>query len=127
MTLNCFEHKMQFQKLVNLYETTFDDKDSPRFVTKKWIEVYDQSENSYNFHKGIRIKTPMPRSDLCDFSDAYIVVKGVISITNPDAAKRNKVVAFKSNVPFINCMPKINGVQIENTEDLELQVNLHFS
>ena len=40
MTLNCFEHKMQFQKLVNLYETTFDDKDSPRFVTKKWIEVY---------------------------------------------------------------------------------------
>ena len=127
MTLNCFEHKMQFQKLVSLYETTFDDKDSPRFVTKKWIEVYDQSGGNYNVNKEIRIKTSMLRSDLCDFSDAYIVVKGVISITNPDAAKRNKVVAFKSNVPFINCMPKINGVQIDNTEDLELQVNLHFS
>ena len=31
---------MQFQKIVNFYETTFDDKNSPRFVTKKWIEVY---------------------------------------------------------------------------------------
>ena len=55
---------------------TSDDKDLRRFVTKKWIEVYDQSEKNYNFNKEIRIKTPMLRSDLCDFSDAYIVVKG---------------------------------------------------
>ena len=54
---------------------TSDDKNLPRIVTKKWIEVYDQSEKNYNANKEIRIITSM-RSDLCDFSDAYIVVKG---------------------------------------------------
>ena len=48
----------------------FDDKDLPTFVTKKWIEVYDQSEKNYSINKEIRIKTPMLRSDLSDFSDA---------------------------------------------------------
>ena len=76
---------------------------------KKWTEVYDQSERNCNFNKEIRIKTPMLRSDLCDFSDAYIVVKGIIGVINLDNAKRNKVVAFK-NTPFINCISKINGV-----------------
>ena len=46
---------------------TSDDKDLPRFATKKWIEVYDQSEKNYNVNKEIVIKTPMLRSDLCDF------------------------------------------------------------
>ena len=66
---------MKFQKIANFLDTTSDDKDLPRFVTKKWIEVYDQSEGNYNVNKEIRIKTSMLRSDLCDFSDAYIVVK----------------------------------------------------
>ena len=54
------------------------EKDLPRFVTKKWIEVYDQSEKDYNPDKEIRIKTSMLRSDLCNFSDAYIVAEGDI-------------------------------------------------
>ena len=70
--------KIEFQKIINLPETTSHDKDLPRFVTKKWIEVYDQSEKNYSVNKEIRIKTSMLRSDLCDFSDAYIVVKGRI-------------------------------------------------
>ena len=71
---------MEFQKIVNFLDTTSDDKDLPRFVTKKWIEVYDQSEKNYNPNKEIRIKTSMLRSDLCDFNDAYIVVKGNITV-----------------------------------------------
>ena len=55
---------MEFQKIVNLLDTTSDDKDLPRFVTKKWIDVYDQSGGNYNFNKEIRIKTSMLRSDL---------------------------------------------------------------
>ena len=81
---------MKFQKIVNLFHKIFDDKDLPRFVTKKWIEVYDQSEKNYSVNKEIRIKTSMLRSDLCDFSDAYIVGKGDITVTEPDNAKRNK-------------------------------------
>ena len=71
---------MEFPKIVNFRDTTSDDKDLPRFVTKKWIEVYDQSGGNYNVNKEIRIKTSMLRSDLCDFSDAFIVVKGNIIV-----------------------------------------------
>ena len=94
-------------------------KDLPRFVTKKLIEVYDQSEKDYNPDKEIRIKTSMLRSDLCDFSDAYIVVEGHITLEGDnDANKRNKNLAFKKNAPFINCISKINGKKIDNAEDL---------
>ena len=132
MILDCFEHKfyflcikMEFQKIVNFLDTTSDDKDLPRFVTKKWIEVYDQSEKNYNIKKEIRIKTPMLRSDLYDFSDAYIVVKGTITATEPDNAKRNKSVALKNNVPFINNILKINGIQIDDAEDLDVVMPMY--
>ena len=109
---------MEFQKIISLLDTTFNGKDLPKFVIKKWIEVYDQSEKNYSVNKEIRIKTPMLRSDLCDFSDAYIVVKGTITVTYPNNAKGNKSVAFKNNAPFVNWISKINGVQIDNAEDL---------
>ena len=110
---------MEFQKIACFLDTTSDDKDLPRFVTKKWIEVYDQSEGNYNVNKEIRIKTSMLRSDLCDFSDGYIVVEGNITPEGDnDVNKRN--LAFKNNAPFINCISKINGVQIDNAEDLDV-------
>ena len=52
---------MEFQKIVNFLDTSFDDKDLPRFVTKKWIQAYDQSERNYDVNKEIRIKTSMLR------------------------------------------------------------------
>ena len=75
---------MEFQKITNFLDITSDNKDLPKFVTKTWIEVYDQSERNYNVNKEIRIKTAMLRSDLCDFSDACIIVKGTITVTKPD-------------------------------------------
>ena len=116
---------MEFQKIVNLLDTTSNDKDLPRFVTKKWIEVYDQSEKDYRVNKEIKIKTPMLRSDLCDFSDAYIVMKGTVIVTDPNNAKRNKAVAFKNDAPFINCISKINGVQVKNAEDLNVVMPMY--
>ena len=59
--------------------TTLDEM--PRFITKKWVVIHDQSgsvDNRYKPSKQIRFKTSMLRSDLCDYSDAYIVVKGDI-------------------------------------------------
>ena len=67
----------------------------------------------------------MFRSDLWDFSDAYIVVKGEIIVINPNNAKRNKVVAFKNNAAFINCISKINGVKTDNTEDLHVVMPMY--
>ena len=70
---------MEFQKIANFLDTISDD-DLPRFVTKKWIEVSDQSQKNYSPNKEIRIKTPMIRSDLCSYFDAYIAVKGNIIV-----------------------------------------------
>ena len=116
---------MEFQKIINFLDTTSDDKDLPGFVTKRWIEVYDQSEGNYNVNKEFRIKRLMLRSDLYDYSDAYIVVKGTITVANPDDAKRNKEVIFKNNEPFINCISKINGVKIDKVEDLDLVIPMY--
>ena len=119
---------MEFQKIVNFLDTTSDNKNLPKFVTKKWIEIYDQSEGNYNVNKEIKIKTSMLRSDLCDFSDAYIVVKVNITVTkktftiNDFEAPNNTIVnafatntannnafgdkklVFRNNAPFINCI-----------------------
>ena len=65
---------MEYQKITNLLGNTSDKV--PRFITKKWIEVHDQSGGTYNTNKQIRFKTYMLRSYLCDYGDAYIVVKG---------------------------------------------------
>ena len=117
---------MELQKITNFLDTNIDDKDLPRFVTKKWIEVYDQSEGNYNVNKEIRIKTSMLRSDLCDFSDAYIVVKGDITLKgDADANKRAKNIAFKNKTPFINCISKIYGVKVDNAEDLDVIMPMH--
>ena len=67
----------------------------------------------------------MLRSDLCAFSDAYIVVKGVIPVTYPNNAKRHKAVKFKNNAPFINCISKINGIKIDNAEDLDVVMPMY--
>ena len=64
---------MEFQKIVNLLDTTSDVKNLPIFVTIKRIEVYDQSERNYNVNKQVRIETSMLRAYLCDYSGAYIV------------------------------------------------------
>ena len=81
---------MEFQKIVNFLDRTSDNKDLPRFVIKKWVEVYDQSGGNYNVNKEIIVKISMLRSDLCDYSVAYIVVKGFITVVRSNAAKKQK-------------------------------------
>ena len=117
---------MELQKITNFLDTNIDDKDLPRFVTKKWIEVYDQSEKNYKVSKETRTKTLMLRTDLCDFSDVYIVVKGDITLKgDADANKRAKNIAFKNKTPFINCISKIYGVKVDNAEDLDVVMPMH--
>ena len=67
----------------------------------------------------------MLKSDLYDFSDAYIVVREVITATNPYNAKRYKAVAFKNNALIINYISKINDVQIDIPEDLDVVMPMY--
>ena len=121
---------MEYQKITNLSGTTSDEV--PRVITKKWVEVHDQSgsaENRYKRSKQIRFKTSMLTSDLCDFSDAYIVVKGAIDLTKADGRRytdiRDRLLAFKNNAPFTYWISKINKVFIDNAEDLAVVMPMY--
>ena len=110
---------MEYQKITNLLGTMLDEVPKPN--TKKWIEVHDQSgsaDDRYNPSKQIRFKKSILRSGLCDYSDAYIVVKGDITLTKTNGREiidiRNRFLAFKNNAPFTNCISKINKVLIDN-------------
>ena len=97
----------------------------PRFIAKKLIEIHDQSGETYNTNKQIRFKTSMLRSDLSDFSDPYIVVKGKITVTNSNNDAYGKKLAFKNNAPFLSCISKINNTIIDNAEDLNIVMPLY--
>ena len=115
---------MEFNKIINSLGPAHDKV--PRFVTKKWIEVQSQSGNTYNTSKSIRFKTSMLRSDLCNFSDAYVWVKGKITVTNEnDNANFNKELALKNNALFISCISKINGELVQNAEDLDIVIPMY--
>ena len=93
--------------------------------------IYDQSGNAEDRYNPSQIifKTSMLRSDLYDFSDAYIVVKGTITLTKTDRIRfidiRNRFSAFKNNTPFTNCISKINNVLIDNAEDLDVVMPMY--
>ena len=114
---------MQYQKITNLL-CNIPDK-VPRFITKKWIEVHDQSGVTYNTNKQIGFKTSMLRSDLFDYSDAYIVVKGKITVVGPNNDAYDKKLALKSNAPFTSCISKINITLIDNAEDLDVVMPMY--
>ena len=71
----------------------------------------------------------MLRSDLCDYSDAYIVVKEDITLTKTNGRRiidiRNRLLAFQNNAPFTNCISKINNVLIDNAEDLDIVIPMY--
>ena len=95
----------------------------PRFIIiKKWIEVHNQSLGSYSISKQIRFKTSKLRSDLCDYSDAYIIAKGAITATDPNNDEFNKKLAFENNAPFISCISKIYNALTGNAEDLDIVI-----
>ena len=65
----------------------------------------------------------MIRSNLCDYSDAYIHAKGTIEVLNTETAaalnNRNKNVIFKNYTPIINCKGEINNTQVDDAHDIK--------
>ena len=96
-----------------------------KFRTKNWVEINDESRAVYTTGSDIKFKTTMLRSSLCDYSDAYILVKGNISVSNSaaadaDANNTNKNVAFKICASLIECISKINNTDIDNAQDIDI-------
>ena len=85
---------------------------------------------AYSPNKQIRFKTAMLRSSLCDCSDAYVTVKGNITVNNTAAERAaanntNKKVIFKNCAPFSNCISKINNTQIYNAEYIDIVMPMY--
>ena len=82
----------------------------------------------YNKDSQLKFKTSMLKSSLCDYSDAYILAKGTISIVrkegdNPNNA--NKEVVFENYAPFIDCINEINNTEIDNVKDIDVVVPMY--
>ena len=103
-----------------------------KFVTREYVRVNSLS-NAYNENKSIRFKAPMLRSNLCHYSDAYILVKGTITVTAPGANngannirdKRNRPLILKNNALFVSCITRINGELIEDADDLDVVMSMY--
>ena len=115
---------MEYQKTPNLLDSTSNQPS--KFRTRNWIEINDESRGTYNSND-IKSKTTMLRSNLCDYADAYILVKETIIIKgagDDDAAKqfdeRNKGVIFKICTPFTKCISRINNSDIDNAQDIDI-------
>ena len=95
---------MEYQKITNLL-SNIPEKVS-RFVTKKWIEVPNQFGGPCNINKQIRFKTSIFQSDLCDYSDAYIAIKGTITVKRRNNVAYDKKLAFKNNALLLAAFQK---------------------
>ena len=68
----------------------------------------------------------MLRSDLCGYNEAYVLVKGIVTVIGKIIkTEKNRDIVLKNNAPFISCISKINGALIENAEDLDVLISLY--
>ena len=121
---------MEYQKIANLIDDTSNQPS--KFRTKNLVEINDESRGTYNVNSQIKFKTTMLKSSLCDYSDAYILVKGTTTINGRgvDAAarqadERDKGVAFKNCAPFTNCVSEINNTQADNAKDIDIVMPMY--
>ena len=119
---------MEYQKIANLMDDTSNQPS--KFRTRNWVEINDESRGAYNVNSQIKFKTTILKSSLCDYSDAYILVKGTISVNNTAAEgaavyNNNKKVIFKNCAPFTNYISEINNTQVDNAKDLDIVMPMY--
>ena len=109
-----------------------ESKQLSKFVSREYVKV-NSLPNTYNENKSIRFKTSMLRSNLCDYSDAYILVKGAITVAAPGVKygannirdKKYRPLILKNNAPFVSCITRINSELIEDADDLDIVIPMY--
>ena len=119
---------MEYQKIENLIDDTSNQPS--KFRTRNWVEINAESRGAYNVNSQIKFKTTILKSSLCDYSDAYILVKGTISVDNTAAAgaavnNNDRKVIFKNCAPFTNCISEINNTQVDNAKDIDIVMAMY--
>ena len=124
---------MEYDKVNNLLLSEDNESEQlSKFVIREYVRV-NSLLDTYNENKSVRFKTPMLRSNLYDSSDAYILVKGTITVTAPGANngvnnirdKKNRSLILKNNAPFVSCIIRINGELIEDAYDLDIVMPMY--
>ena len=110
---------METQRIENLLVDA--NNESPKFATRKWYVINDQNNTDYGEGNEdsttVKFETKVIKSNLCDYSDAYILVTGNITATGGDANTR---VAFKNCAPFTKCITHINDEHVDNADNLDI-------
>ena len=119
---------MEYEKISNLLGDASNK--TFKFKARTLTEINDDSTGTYNPGSQIKFKTTLIKSRLCDYSDAYIHVKGTIIVNNTaaadaDANNTNKKVIFKNCSPFTNCISEINNTDIDNAKDIDILMPIY--
>ena len=119
---------MEYKKIATLLDDA-SNKIS-KFKTKNWVEINDESSGTYNVGSQVKFKTTMLKSSLCDYSDAYIHVRGTITVNNTAAAhadvnNTNKKVTFKNCAPFTNCVSEINNANVDDAKNIDIAMPMY--
>ena len=120
---------MDYQKIENFLDSVSNQPSKVR--TRNWVEINDDSRGTYT-NADIKFITTMLKSDLCDYADAYIFIKGTITITgigNDDngrhADERNKALMFKDCVLFTKSISRINVIDTDNAQDIDIVMPMY--
>ena len=120
---------MEYQKIANLLDN--ESSQPSKFKTRNWVKINDESRGTYTGND-IKFKTTMLRSNVCDYADAYILVKGTITIIGAGddavarrADERDKGVTFKNCAPFVKCISIINNTEIDNAKDIDIAMPMY--
>ena len=111
---------METQKICNLLNKT--DLDSKKFTTRKWYIIDSQTSGNYKNADPIKFDTKVIKPNLCDYSEAYILVTGTINNKN---ASGGNIVCFKNCAPFRTCTARINDQYLEETKDLDIVMPMY--
>ena len=106
---------MKTQKIVNLLNGS--DNDNSKFATKKQYIIDNESKGNYSHENPIKFLTSSLESSLCDYSDAYILVLGNITVTG---GNNNKKVAFKNCAPFEKCRKEMNETFVDDANFINI-------
>ena len=111
---------MATQKIVNLLNGS--DNENSKFATKKWYVIDSESKGNYSDENEIKFLTSSLESNLCDYSDAYVLVTGNITVTGGDA---NTKVTFKNCAPFRKCRAEINEAFVDDAEHINIAMPMY--
>ena len=120
---------MEYEKIANLLDNASNQ--SSKFRTRNWVEINDKSLGTYTGNN-IKFKTTKLRSNLCDYTDGYILVNGRITITGEgddgaarQADERYKGVTLRNCAPFTKCISRINNIIIDTAQDIDIVIPMY--